>query len=136
MFSFFSEFTRNVDSPSTFIVMDADGLEQPRRYKVIPRHVLYMFVMAVAGTAVLLLALMVLTPLREFIPGYGTVEMRQDARLNALRVSALQDSLEAQQHYMVQLRQLLLGQIDSTLIESVEDAESRSSEQRTSVQAR
>lgn len=115
MFSFLSEFTRDVDSPSTFIVMDAEGLEQPRHYKVIPRHFLYAAGGAVVGLALLLLIFIMLTPIKEFIPGYGTAAMRQNARLNSLRVAALQDSLRAQEQYMTQLRQLMLGQIDSTL---------------------
>lgn len=117
MFSFLSEFTRDVDSPSTFIVMDAEGLEQPRHYKIVPRKVLFFVAGSTAGLALILLALVVLTPLRELIPGYGTVTMRQNARLNALRVTALQDSLRAQEAYMTQLRQLMLGQIDSSFME-------------------
>ena len=115
MFSFLSEFTRDVDTPSTFIVMDAEGLEQPRHYKVIPRHFLYAAGGGVLGLALILLILIMLTPIKEFIPGYGTAQMRQSARLNSLRVAALQDSLRAQEQYMTQLRQLMLGQIDSTL---------------------
>jgi murein DD-endopeptidase MepM/ murein hydrolase activator NlpD len=40
--------------------------------------------------------------------------MRQTARLNELRVMALRDSLEAQDGYASQLRNLMLGQIDTT----------------------
>lgn len=114
MFSFLSEFTRDVDSPSTFIVMDAEGLEQPRHYHVIPRQVLYSVVGGIVGLALVLLLLIMASPVKELIPGYGTAVMKQNARLNTLRVAALQDSLRAQEQYMTQLRQLMLGQIDST----------------------
>ena len=120
MFSFLSEFTRDVDTPSTVIVMDAEALEQPRHYRIVPRHILYFYAGSVGGLTLILLALLILTPLKEFIPGYGTEEMRQNARLNALRVSALRDSLTAQQQYMNQLRQLMLGQIDSSMIATAE----------------
>lgn len=116
MFSFLSEFTRDVDTPSTFIVMDADGLDQPRHYKVVPRKVLLLAVGSIVGIAVVLVALLVLTPLKEVIPGYGSAEVRQNARLAALRVGALQDSLAAQERYMTQLRRLMLGQLDSAMI--------------------
>ncbi len=114
MFSFLSEFTRRVDGPSTIIVMDAEGFEQPRHYQVVPRHFMYLFVASAAGAAFLLILSLIFTPLREFIPGYGTSEMRQNARLNALRVSALQDSLYAQDRYVTHLRNLMLGQIDTS----------------------
>lgn len=114
MFSFLSEFTRRVDGPSTIIVMDAEGFEQPRHYHLVPRHVMYFYFATAAGLALLLFCILIFTPLREFIPGYGTAEMRQNARLNALRVSALQDSLRAQDRYATHLRNLMLGQIDTS----------------------
>lgn len=113
MFSFLSEFTRRVDGPSTVIVMDAEGFEQPRHYQVVPRHVMYVYVATALGLALLMLCVLIFTPLKEFIPGYGTGEMRQNARLNALRVAALQDSLAAQDRYVSHLRNLMLGQIDT-----------------------
>ncbi len=66
--------------------------------------------------AVLLVFLILATPIREVIPGFGTSAMRQNARLNSLRLAALQDSLQAQERYMTQLRQLMLGHIDSSQI--------------------
>ena len=116
MFSFLSEFTRDVDAPSTIIVMDAEGYEQPRHYHIVPRHVLFFGLLASVFVAVILLCVIIFTPVRELIPGYGTAEMRQNARLNELRVIALQDSLEAQGGYALQLRNLMLGQIDTSSI--------------------
>lgn len=116
MFSFLSEFTRDVDAPSTIIVMDAEGYEQPRHYHIVPRHVLFFGLLASGFVAVILLCIIIFTPVRELIPGYGTAEMRQNARLNELRVIALQDSLAAQGGYALQLRNLMLGQIDTSSI--------------------
>lgn len=116
MFSFLSEFTRDVNSPSTFIVMDAEGLEQPRHYHIVPRQVLFTAAGGVVGVALLLLMLVLFSPVKELIPGFGTSAMRQNARLNSLRLAALQDSLHAQERYMTQLRQLMLGQIDSSQV--------------------
>lgn len=122
MFSFLSEFTRDVDAPSTIIVMDAEGFEQPRHYHVVPRHVLYVAVGSVFGFALVLTSIILFTPLKELLPGHGTAEMRQNARVNSIRVTALQDSLEAQSRYVVQLRNLMLGQIDTSTV-SVETAQ-------------
>lgn len=116
MFSFLSEFTRKVDGPSTIIVMDAEGFEQPRHYQLVPRHIMYFYIATAAGLGFLLLCVLIFTPLKEFIPGYGTAEMRQGARLNALRVAALQDSLQAQDRYVSHLRNLMLGQIDTSAL--------------------
>lgn len=96
--------------------MDAEGYEQPRHYHIVPRHVLFFGLLASGFVAVILLCIIIFTPVRELIPGYGTAEMRQNARLNELRVIALQDSLAAQGGYALQLRNLMLGQIDTSSI--------------------
>lgn len=116
MFSFLSEFLREVDRPCRVIVMDEEGLEQPRQYRVVPRTLLGMAALGGLALSLLVVALVVFTPLRELIPGYGTDVMRQGARLNALRVVALQDSLAMQQRYMNQLRQLMMGEVDTTAL--------------------
>ncbi|RMF56121.1 MAG: M23 family metallopeptidase [Bacteroidetes bacterium] len=116
MFSFLSEFTRDPNGTYTVVVMDEVGLEPPRSYRLRPRRVLLGWAGVTLGLVLMLLALVVLTPLREWIPGYGTTEMQQEARLNALRLAALQDSLQAQQRYLNQLRMLVLGPLDSSLV--------------------
>ncbi len=116
MFSFLSEFTRDPNSTYTILVMDEDGIEQPRPYRVRPKRLMLWWVGTTLGLALALLALVIFTPLREWIPGYGTAEIQQNARLNALRLAALQDTLAMQQEYVTQLRKLMLGEIDSSLV--------------------
>src|SRR5690606_9755099 len=114
MFSFLAEFTRGFDSTYTIIVMDEEGLEPPRQYRVLPRQIVFLLVGTLLAVLLLVVGLIVLTLVRQLIPGYGADEVRQDARMNALRLAALQDSLAAQQEYMTTLRQLLTGEIDSS----------------------
>ncbi len=116
MFSFLSEFTRDPNSTYTVLVMDEEGMEQPRPYRVRPKRLLMWWTGTALALALALLALVIFTPLREWIPGYGTAEIQRSARLNALRLAAMQDSLAMQQQYMTQLRKLMLGQIDSSLV--------------------
>ncbi len=115
MLSFLAEFTRSHDGAYTIIVMDEEGMEQPRQYQVMPRRVMLFVGSLALLLALLFAAVLAFTPLRELIPGYGSDDMRQNARLNTLRLAALQDSLQAQHDYMMQLRQLLVGDVDSAL---------------------
>nr|BCX01021.1 MAG: peptidase M24 [Bacteroidota bacterium] len=62
---------------------------------------------AFCGLVFLLIAY---TPLRELIPGYGSLEARQQARIAMARVAMLEDSLRAQTAYLESLRQVLLGE--------------------------
>ena len=116
MWSFLIDLIRRPDEPCTVIVMDDEYREQPRQYKIHPQRLL----IALGGTALtlalVLVSLLIFTPLRDLIPGYGTTQLRNNARLAAVRVAALQDSLAAQQQYMAELRHIMTGWVDTTLV--------------------
>lgn len=124
LFSFLSEFTRNAEGSYTVIVMDEEQMEQPRQYDVRPRDVAKVVATVLVISCVLLMFIVALTPVRQLIPGYGSAELRRSARLNSLRLVALQDSLEAQQQYLAQLRHLLTGEVDSAFANYFETADS------------
>jgi murein DD-endopeptidase MepM/ murein hydrolase activator NlpD len=69
-------------------------------------------------------ALVAFTPLRTFIPGYGTEALKRNARLNAIRVDALQDSVAVQQQYIKRLQQLVTGRVDSLARSPIQAASS------------
>ncbi len=119
MWSFFGELLRRTDGPCTLIVMDDEYRAQPRQYQVYPKHILIFLGAAALTLALLVVSLMAFTPLRDLIPGYGTTELRSNTRRTAMRLAALQDSLETQQQYMAQLRHILTGQFDTTLVRPV-----------------
>lgn len=120
MLSFLAEFTRNLSRPQTFIVMDQERME-PRQYTVHPRAVLLFLVVTTAVLATVLVSAFLFTPLREAIPGYGTGQLRQDARLAQVRISTLVDSLDAQRIYMDHLRRVLMGEVTSEATSEVSD---------------
>lgn len=119
MWSFLAEFFRDTDAPYTIVVMDEGGVDQPRRYTVAPRRVLMMWGGSMAGVALLVALLVIFTPVRQLIPGYGTEEIEQAAQANAVRVAAMSDSLRMQHQYIEQLRALITdehaAEYDSTL---------------------
>jgi murein DD-endopeptidase MepM/ murein hydrolase activator NlpD len=113
MWSFLTDLLRRPESTQTVVVMDDQEVGHTRRYRVRPKRL----VVAWAGSLLVVLllgaSLVAFTPLRTFIPGYGTEELKRNARLNAIRVSALQDSVAVQRRYIQRLQQLLTGQVDS-----------------------
>lgn len=119
MWSFLAEFTKNLGGTYTVVVMDDRGTKQPRHYEVQPRHVLAVWGGSMVIASLLMAGLIAFTPIRQLIPGYGTDEIRRTARLNNLRVTALSDSVRAQQQYIQHLRGLMTGEIDTSLVTSV-----------------
>lgn len=112
MFAFLQEFFRRGKGISTFVVIREGTGNPARQYRIVPRRILLVLSGGVLVLAVSLLTLLLLSPLNRLLPEYGTAEIRQNARLNALRVNALQDSLAAQEEHMTRLRKVFLGQID------------------------
>lgn len=112
MFAFLQEFFRRGKGISTFVVIREGSGKPARQYRIVPRHILLVLSGGVLVLSVFLITLLLLSPLNRLLPEYGAAEIRQSARLNVLRINALQDSLAAQEEYMIRLRQVFLGQID------------------------
>ncbi|MBO6574099.1 MAG: M23 family metallopeptidase [Rhodothermales bacterium] len=93
------------------ILLDEDGLDAPRRYRLHPSQVIGALVGVSFVLGLFMLLLVVVTPLRGLFPGLATAEMRSEARLNMLRLEALEDSLQAQVDYMTHLRALMMGRV-------------------------
>ncbi len=111
MRDFFSEFFRDVGRTNRVIFIDDEGTGQPRQYRIQPARVLAVLGAILGAVILVAISALAFTPLRELIPGYGTDEMRRDARLNAIRLAALEDSLRTQENYLTHLRNLVTGQI-------------------------
>jgi len=114
MWSFLSDLLSRPGATHTVVVMDDEAVGHTRRYEVRPKGLMAawggsLFLVLLVGAS-----LVAFTPLRTFVPGYGTEELRRSARLNAIRVSALQDSVAVQRRYIQRLQRLLTGRVDST----------------------
>ncbi|MFB6099439.1 MAG: hypothetical protein ABEK84_10075, partial [Salinibacter sp.] len=113
MWSFLSDLVRSAGTEHTVVLMEAEDAGTARRYRIQPSRMMLAWGGSLIGAGVLAGLLVAFTPLRQQIPGYGTEEVEQAARLNRMRVQALQDSLAAQRQYVKQLRQLITGRVDS-----------------------
>ncbi|MEP0545682.1 MAG: M23 family metallopeptidase [Rhodothermales bacterium] len=110
MTSFLLDLARGTDEPRTVIVVDESGVEHPRQYQLHPRRILYLVAAASGVLAVLLLALVLLTPIRTLVLGPDPEELRETARLNTIRAAALEDSLALQDEYLARLRTAIIGE--------------------------
>lgn len=115
MFSLLSEFTRRIGEAVTVIVMSESELEPPRRYTVRSASVLTSLAGVILGATFLLVSIILFTPINQFLPGHVSAELRQNARVNHLRMDAMKDTLQIQSAYVVQLRNLLMGTVDTTV---------------------
>ena len=111
MLALLSEFIRNVGHTITVIVMDKDHMEQPRSFLIEPGRLLWAAGGVLVGVMLVLLGLLLFTPIRYTLPGYGTLEMRREAVENQMRLQAMEDSLRIQTEYVTKLRDMFLGNV-------------------------
>ncbi|MEM1043406.1 MAG: M23 family metallopeptidase [Bacteroidota bacterium] len=116
MTSFLLDLARGPDEPRTVIVVDESGVENPRQYVFRPRRILYLVAGASAGLALLLFALVFLTPVRTLFLGPDPEVLRETAEQNAVRAAALADSLALQGEYLERLRYAIVGEPDTAAV--------------------
>ena len=100
-----------LNAAQSVIFLTEDGHSPARKYSYTPKLVILGLAAATVAVMVATAAVLSFSPLRKWIPGYGTDEIRQTAMLNSIQMSAIQDSLVAQQVYVDHLRQVLSGDI-------------------------
>lgn len=111
MWDFVQELLRDSKRPRKLMVMDEAYREEPAVYRMVPRTLLWAGGGTLLAVAVLMVALVVYTPMLYWLPGQVNPEVEQQARLSALRVAALEDSLALQQEYLDEIRQLIMGDV-------------------------
>ena len=111
MWNFIQELLREPRRPRKLMVMDEAYREEPAVYRIVPRTVLWASGGAMLAVGVLMVALVVYTPMLYWLPGQVDPAVQQQARLSALRVAALEDSLALQQEYLGEIRQLIIGDV-------------------------
>lgn len=122
MFSLLREFISRAGLPVRVILMDDDPSESPAQYRVDPGRVLWVLGGGVLLLTALLVGILLLTPMRTILPGYTSDAMQRNARLNDMRIAALEDSLAVQDAYLKRLRDLMLGNVDTTSTPALADS--------------
>lgn len=65
-------------------------------------------------------AIIAFTPLRNYLPGYMNSEVRSQIVANALRADSLQAALERQCRYVMNIQDILSGQVKADTVQSID----------------
>lgn len=68
--------------------------------------------------------LMVFTPLRNYLPGYMSNELRATIVENALRADSLEQVTEQQRQYVMNIQDLLAGRVNMDSVQTIADVDS------------
>lgn len=100
------------------IIMNDDTFEEVTSVKLTPLAVYMGLSTLIVGTAILVTMLIVWTPLKRYIPGYG--DFTRDSEIAELtgKVSGLEREIEAHRRYNENIKKLLTGNLEDISVEA------------------
>ena len=102
------------------VVMNDDTYEEVVTFKLSRMSVYIMLSSIFVIVIGLTVALIVWTPLKQYVPGYGNQSARKELQLLKYRTDSLENSMKLKDQYMENLRKVLSGnvtvQYDTTVI--------------------
>jgi septal ring factor EnvC (AmiA/AmiB activator) len=102
------------------VIMNEETFEEVSSLKLSPLSV-YVFTSSVlVATAILVTMLIVYTPLKRYIPGYGDFSREREVAELTGKVRQMEKEMEAHRRYNDNLRRILLGDVASLSEESSE----------------
>ncbi len=101
------------------VIMNDDTFEEVTSLKLTPLAVYISISSLIVGTAILVTMLIIWTPLKRYIPGYG--DFTRDSEIAELtgKVANLENEIEASRRYNENIRNILTGNIESMTEEAV-----------------
>jgi murein DD-endopeptidase MepM/ murein hydrolase activator NlpD len=93
------------------VIMNDETFEEMTSLKLTPLSVYVALSSLVVGTAIIVTALIIWTPLKRYIPGYG--DFQRDAEIATLtsKVASLEDQVQASKRYSDNIRKILTGDL-------------------------
>jgi len=95
------------------VIMNDDTFEEVTSIKLTPLAVYVGLSTLIVGTAILVTMLIIWTPLKRYIPGYG--DFTRDSEIAELtgKVSSMENEMEASRRYNENIRNILTGNVES-----------------------
>lgn len=115
------DFLKRLNNTYRLVFIDDESLEEVASYTLTMRK-LYIFICSLfVLVAIVTLSLVVLTPLKYYIPGYAGGKTRKEMVRLKQNVDSLSDLVAAQEKYQENLRQVITGDmktpLDTTLLD-------------------
>jgi murein DD-endopeptidase MepM/ murein hydrolase activator NlpD len=93
------------------VVLNNETFEEVGSYKLSLMNLYVLVSSLLVGFTVLVVALIIFTPLKRLIPGYGGIGTQRDAYELMLRVDSLERSLSAQEVYTQNFRRMITDDV-------------------------
>ena len=102
------------------VVMNDDTFEEVVTFKL-SRLSVYIALSSIFVILVTLtVALIVFTPLRQYIPGYGSQSAKRELQILKMRTDSLEQSMQYKDEYLVNLKKILTGDVSEPSLKKEE----------------
>lgn len=102
------------------VVMNDDTFEEVVTFKLSRLSVYVVLSSVFVLLVTLTVALIVFTPLKQYVPGYGSQSAKRELQLLKIRTDSLEQSMLYKDQYMANLKKVLVGDVG---VPSVQNAE-------------
>lgn len=111
------KFRQKLVNKYRLVILNEDTFEEKVSFKLTRLNVFILgsvfSILLIVGT----IFLIAFTPLREYIPGYSSTQLKKDATKLVYKVDSLQQVLEVNNLYIQKVRDLLTGEISEVLFD-------------------
>lgn len=111
------------------VILNEDTFEEIFSFKLTLMNVFVTFTLGGIFLILVTTFIIAFTPLREFIPGYSSTELKRNATRLAIKSDSLETALRHNELYIKGIQKVLKGELeyskfnkDSILVETTEDA--------------
>ncbi|TNE56344.1 MAG: hypothetical protein EP344_12805, partial [Bacteroidetes bacterium] len=94
------------------VIMNDETFEEVSSLKLTPLSVYVFLSSLIVGTAILVVVLVIYTPLKRYIPGYGDFQRDEEIALLTGKVADLEKEIEATRAYNENFRKILVGDLE------------------------
>jgi murein DD-endopeptidase MepM/ murein hydrolase activator NlpD len=107
---------RKLTDKYRLVIMNDETFEERLSMSLTRINVMVLLSVLAIAFSFLIYALFIFTPLKEYIPGYGDVNVRKDLIEMKSRADSLENTLAQQELWMNNIKDLLEGNLDSVSI--------------------
>ena len=106
------------------VILNEDSFEEKLSFRLTRLNVFILFITLSVSLIALTTVLIAFTPIKEFIPGYSSGAITQDAILLNRRADSLETQLALNEQYYASIKRVLTGDVamDEVDLDSVRDA--------------
>lgn len=108
------------------VIMNDDTYEEVVTFKLSRLSVYAMFSSIFVILVCLTVALIVFTPLKEYLPGYGSQRARRQLQVLKMKTDSLEQSMRYKDEYLQNLKKVMTGdltmQLDTTVLKVPKEA--------------